>query len=818
MFKNYLLTIFRQIQKNKLFTFINIFGLALGMAACLVIALYVNHHTSYDNFHQNGHRIFRLQSIMAKSGKESGVSVTSQSPLSKILKEQSPEIEQIARFLPYNYANAMLNYNGPKGIINEEQKGIYITESSVFDVFELKFIAGSPSTFDEPQKAIMTLENSQKFFDDPEKAIGEKFTINGNNGSFDYELIGIVEKFPTNSHIDFNLLISFKSMDEFTEARTNWSYNSMLAYILLKDPKSVDLIEERANEIFLENGKQIYEPSGISFDYFLQPLADIHISETNSVDFTESVDIQIMYALSLVAIIILVIAWINYMNLSLARTMERIKEMGVRMCMGSSKKQLTALFLMEALIMNMIAFGAALVIIQLLGDYIYDLTGLQLSLLADLKPLLFMTGLVIIGTVLIGFYPYFLLKTLRAVSVLTGGKIKTSKGIGFRKGLVFTQFMITCFLIAATLTVYLQINFMKNADLKIELENILVLKSPPTPIYSSDRENNRLLANLKTELLKYPTITDITSGGEIPGEFISWGTQLKIRNEEDANSVSTRLISMDYDYPEFFDINVIAGRALMKSDNPWSKGDVVINEKLSELLGFDNPQDAIGSKIDGFYAPLEVRGVLENHHHTSLHADFEPIAFIISGWTEYFFVKLQLDPNEDDQLASLNNQIDTIEKEWDSIFPNYPFDFFFLNTYFNEQYKQDERFGKLFTGFSTLAIVIACLGLFGLTSFTIQQRTKEIGIRKVLGAGFSNLMILLSREYLLLVGVASLITLPIAWWIMEKWLLDYSFRINIGWWFFVLPFLAILILSAGSIMFKVISSAQKNPVQSLRYE
>jgi putative ABC transport system permease protein len=359
---------------------------------------------------------------------------------------------------------------------------------------------------------------------------------------------------------------------------------------------------------------------------------------------------------------------------------------------------------------------------------------------------------------------------------------------------------------------------MKNADLKIDLENILVLKTPPTDINADDRENNRLLNNLKNRVLQFPEMTAVTIGGEIPGQFVSWGTQLKVKNAQEDAAVNTRLVSMDYNYPQFFNIDVIAGRHLRKGDNPWTKADVVINQKLSEQLGFKNPQDAIGAKIEGFYAPLEVRGVLENHHHTSLHADYKPMAYIISGWTEYFFIKLNIDPSEEDKNQKLASLIQLVNKEWDDVFPNYSMDYFFLDQHFNAQYKEDERFGQLFTGFSSLAIVIACLGLFGLTSFTVQQKTKEIGIRKVLGAKISQLLLLLSKEYLILVAVASLLTLPIAWFIMKEWLLEYSFRIAIGWWFFIIPVALILVLAIISISSKIISTARTNPIESLRYE
>ncbi|MEM9896468.1 MAG: FtsX-like permease family protein, partial [Bacteroidota bacterium] len=373
-------------------------------------------------------------------------------------------------------------------------------------------------------------------------------------------------------------------------------------------------------------------------------------------------------------------------------------------------------------------------------------------------------------------------------------------------------------LLAGTYVVYNQINYMKEADLKIDVNNIIVLESPPESVNSEDRENTRKFRKLMTALESYPQISKISSGGEVPGEPISWNSNLRKKNQDREAGIRSSLISMSINYPDFFEIDIVAGRELREGDSPWRNGNVVINERLSEMLGFETPEDALGEELEGFMAPMIIRGVVENHHHTSLHADFEPIAYIVSGWVEYYFVKLDIPDNNQDQLASMKSTIAVIEKEWNTTFPDYPFDYFFLDSYFNEQYKEDERFGKLFSGFSGLAIIIACLGLFGLTAFTVQQRTKEIGIRKVLGASVQNLLAILSKEYLILVTIASVLSLPLAWWVMEQWLADYTFRIQLGIWFVVLPIMLILVFAVISIVGRVLKAAYRNPVEALRYE
>ncbi len=820
MLKNYLITIIRQIRKNKIFSFINIFGLALGMAACLVIAQYVNFHTSFDQFHSKADQIFRLESEAFKNGESVGPSITAPSPMGDALKNQSTLIQNVARFYDYNYANNSIIYNDNGNKVNFEQPGAFVADKGVFELFDFEFQAGSSAKFDEPQKAVLTLEASRKYFDDPERAIGNTFTLSGNNGAHEYELIGVLKDLPANSHIQFELLLSYPSLDLYTRNRQNWKSSSVITYVKTTDAEKRDQILDQINVLHEENSKEAYAAFGYAVDYYLQPLKNIHLSSGAGFGFSGGVDNQTVFILSLIAMIILVIAWINYMNLSLVKTMQRLKEMGVRKCMGSSMKQLTHLFILEAFVMNLIAFGVAILLTQLGEKYLINVTGLPVTALLDMKILVLLTGLILAGTFVIGLYPYALLKTINIVNILVGQRGKVG-GVKMRKGMVLVQFMITFILIAGTITVYNQINYMREADLGINIENILVIKSPPGDVSAEERQDVQRFSTLKTQLLNYAGITEITNAGEIPGEPVGWGTNLRLKNESSENSVFSGLISMDLDFPKFFGIDVVSGRALRDGDSPWTKGETVINEKLAESLGFSNPEDAIGAELDGFYGrvPLKVVGVVENHHHTSLHDDYQPLAYILSSWTEFYFVKIRLDENSSiSKGEQLNQMVSTVKSEWNQVFTDYQMDYFFLDRAFDEQYKEDIRFGKIFTGFSVLAILIACLGLFGLTSFTIQQRTKEIGIRKVLGASMQNLMLLLSKEYLTLVGIACCLSIPVSWWIMSQWLTDYTFRIDLGWWFIALPMLFVITLALLSISSKILRTIKTNPVESLRTE
>ena len=818
MFKNYFLTIIRQILKNKIFSFINIFGLALGMGACLIIAQYVYFHTSFDSEIPDRDKVFRLEADAYRNGQLVGQQVESPSPLSDLLLNESPDVELLTRFYYYGYANTSIIYKTEDTQVSFEQPGVFATEKDAFELFGFDFVAGNGDKFNEPNKAVLTLSASKKYFDSPKDAIGRPFTLSGNDGAAEFELVGVLEDLPKNSHVDFELLISMPSIDRVTESRKRW-VNSMLTYVKLSDQSKTTDVLSSINRIFDENAKELYAQSGYTIDFYLRPVKDIHLNSQSPDDFTAGIDSKIIVALSIIAIVILVIAWINYMNLSLVRTIERLKEMGIRKCLGSSVKQIILLFLLEALVMNVVALGLAIGGIQLTENYLIELTGLPFAVLMNSNAISLQVGLVLLGTLIVGLYPYVLLKTMSIVNVLVG-KQKRMGSSKMRKSLVFVQFAVTFLLIAGTMTVYNQINYMREADLGINIENILVIKSPPGSVHEEERQDVARFNTLKTELLKQSGISEITNGGEIPGEPIGWRTNFYLKNKSRESSVPTGLISMDYDYPKFFGIDLVAGRELKRGDSPWTKGDVVINEKLATSLGFENPEDAIGAELDGFYGPdLTVRGVLKNHHHTSLHNDYTPIAYILSSWTEFYFIKLQLDetsPNKrSDQLAGL---VETVENQWANVFTDYQMDYFFLDRAFDAQYKEDIRFGKIFSGFSALTILIACLGLFGLTSFTIQQRTKEIGIRKTLGASVNNLILLLTREYLVLVGTACIVSLPFAWWLMSRWLEDYTFRIDLGWWFFVVPIVFVLALALFSIISKILSTVKANPVESLRYE
>lgn len=819
MLRNYLLTIFRQIRKNRDFSLINVTGLAIGMAACLVIAQFIYFHWSFDRQVPDHDRIFRVQPVVTKKGEKTENGNRISNLLGKAVGESMPEIRGTARFYSYNYANSAVIVKKDKGIIHFEQPGVYATNPGAFSLFDLKLLAGSIADFDAPLKAVMTESTAIKYFPSPLGAVGQTFTLSGNDGAFEYELVAVIKDLPDNTHLDFQVLISMPSLNNYIEGHKSWTAYDFFTYFKLADKKDQQKVIDQLHEVQEKNAAEKLREYGYDIGFELMPLRDIHLYSAAGDDFKRNMDYRLVYALTIIALFILMIAWINYLNLSLVKTLKRLKEVGIRKSMGSSARQINMLFIMEALILNVLAFMIALTLAQILSPWLKELTGVRFDLFSYLP----VTGLLFLmvmgGSLLVGLYPALLTNTVALTRILLGGGPQKMGGMGIRQVLVALQFIVTFLLVSGTLVVYQQLVYMKNAELGFDKNDVLVIKAPPGDINSDERQDVVSYNTFRTALLTKPGIKMVTNAGEIPGETITWRTGIQLPAMKKEERINTGLVSMGLEYPEFLGLEVIAGRGLVEGDDPWTKGDVIINRKLAEKLGFNDPEEAIGAKLEGFFAPITVRGVVNNHHHTSLHDDYDPTIFVLSSWTEYYFIRFAIGSELDvvQQHSEFERLVTTVRNEWNRAF-TFDMDYFFLDEYYNVQYREDERFGQIFSTFSVLAIFIACLGLFGLTSFSLKQRTKEIGIRKVLGAEPGDLIFLLSKSYLVIILLSYAIAMPMAWILLGRWLENYTFRIELGWWLLVIPLLFVVTVAAITIISRMIRATRLNPVHSLRYE
>ncbi len=824
MIRNYIFTVMRQIRKNKTFSFVNIVGLGVGMAACLLIAQYVYFHLNFDQFHSESDHIYRLQAETTKDGESIGTTISFGPLAGPELVAQSPLVSNYTRFWSINYMNNSIIRKTEKGFATFDQPGVFLSEKNTFEIFNLPIVKGSLDKFGEPNKMVIDEWTAGRYFLPEEDPIGQNLELSGNQGAKMYEVVAVMKNLPENTHLDFNVLLSFDSYKNYFRPNLTWSSGNNLIYYKVSDPTKTDEILATFEPMFEKNAGESLRNYGYTFDFFLESVPNIHLFEdsSNAADFKAGVKSSTVYALGIIAVVILIIAWINYLNLAFVKVFERSKEVGVRRVMGSGNRQISLLFMLEAITINVISFLFALTVAQLTSPLMKMMTDFEFSLLQQPEITFGMLLIVILGSVLTGIYPSVIMKTLNTSSLLTG-KAKSSKGSNRpRQVLVSLQFAITFLLVAGTATIFKQIMFMKNAELGINIDQVMVLKAPPGDIAGQSREFVNNFNALKENLLRNSSIKDVVSSGELPGEEIGWGGSLWLQGQTQDQSVSTRLISMGRGFITFFDIELAAGRMFQENDDPWSRGDVIINEKMVEQLGLASAEEAIDKKIEGFYSevPLVVRGVVKNHHHTSLHNDYDPIAYILSSWQEYYFVKLNIDESLplEQQAQQMKSNIALVSNEWSKVYTNNPIDYFFLDQNFDQQYEADEKFGKLFTTFSILAILIACLGLFGLTTFMLQKRTKEIGIRKVLGADTGDLIVLLSKSYVTLIVIAFVIAIPVGWKLLSTWLTNYTFRIEIGLWFVYLPLLIVLAIAVLTISVRVLKVAKSNPVDSLRYE
>ncbi len=821
MLKNYILTILRQVRKNQTFSLINIFGLAMGMAACIVIAQFVYFHLQFDKHYTDSDRIVRVERQVLRNGVDLGVTAFTSPMIVEQAMLDLPEIESRVRFRSIDYQNNSITYKGDGNVLTFEQPGLYATDKEAFDVFQFEFLAGNAEKFDQPNKIVLSESSARKYFSDFESAIGAKIDIQGNVGSFSYEVVGIMRDLPPNTHFDFNALFSFPTLDVYGLQPQSWTSGNVQSYLKLRSIEDQGGVLAHVKLLYETHAKERLQQFGYDIAFQMIPMEEIHLFTKVGSDFKEPMDYRLIIALASIAFIILFIAWINYLNLSLVKTIDRLKEVGIRKVLGSRTRQITALFTTEAIFLNLISFIVALTLAQLTAPFTSQLTGVKFSFFQNPEVTLLLFLLVIAGAVIIGLYPAIMLRTFNMTNILVGNKRKQKVGgLGLRSILVAVQFMVTFLLIAATLTVYKQVSFMKSADLGINIDDIMVLKSPPGDINSDDRQDVVSYNAFNTALSQQSGIASITNAGEIPGEPISWGTNIRLKNADTESSEQISLVSMGKEFLDFFDLNIVAGRQIREGDDPWTKGDVWINVKMTELLGFEKPEDAIGAELEGFHVPIQVRGIVENHHHNSLHFDYDPIAYILSSWTEFYFVKFNIGKNLNDaeRAREFDRLVNIVESEWAEFFTDHQIDYFFLDQSFNRQYASDERFGKIFGTFSFLAIFIACLGLFGLTSFTLQQRTKEIGIRKVLGAEVTHLILLLSKSYFIVIGIAYSVAMPVAWYFLSGWLEQYHFQIDLGAWLFWLPLAVVVVIAMITILSRMLKFIKLNPVNSLRYE
>lgn len=821
MGRNLLITAFRSLKKNKFFSFLNILGLSIGMSVFLIIALYVRFEKSYESFISENHNIYRVTLTSYLNNELSFASAENYPGVGPALQAELPEVVAFARLYNMGYKNNVIITNEdakPDPIAVKQTKFLY-ADSSFLGMMDYKMVAGKAnSALAEPLSAVISESYAKLYFgtDDP---LGK--TLRMQDDDYNNELVkvtGVFKDLPRNTHLKFDVLFSYKTLfSRFERARErydqSWTRKDMYTFIKVQEGTNPKHLESKLGAIVEKYSPGLKEKNQRDV-LTLQSIGDIHLTSNLAEEVEPNGDGKIVVFLSLIGLFVLVIAWVNYVNLSTAKAMERAKEVGVRKVMGAFKHQLIRQFLAESAMVNFLAIAVALIFIAILLPAFNSLAGQSLHLNDLCQPWFLTTVFVlwIIGTSLSGFYPAMVLSSFKPVSVLKGKLKNSSSGIILRKALVVAQFMASVALIAGTLIVYRQLDYMMSQDIGMNIDQVIVIERPGI----SPRDRNAFSAAIETfknEVKTIPSVQAVTSSVTIPGKQREYKAGFKRYGSADDQLVTLRANSMDYNFLEVFKMKLIAGRAF-SSDYPKDQDtSAIVTASAVKALGFKSAEEAVGQTITapGWEFTAIIVGVVNDYHQASLKKAIDPMIFYCSPfYGEYY--SLRITPE------NLQASVEGIRTSYQKAFPGNPFDYFFLDDYFNRQYENEKKFGKLFNVFAGLAVVVGCLGLFGLSAYTATQRTKEIGIRKALGSTDRGIFILLSQEYVKLISLAVILSVPLTWIVMDEWIESFPYRTTISPGVFIIAGVSVLIISILTVSYQTIRAARTNPINSLRYE
>ncbi|MHA4812336.1 ABC transporter permease [Flavitalea flava] len=792
MLKNYLRIAFRNLWRHRAFSFLNIMGLTVGMAACFLVFLYVHFESTYDQFHSKADNIYRLVCDI-KTPTETINSYVTSAPMAINIKTDFPEVENIVRVNP---ASLLVR----KGDIKFQEERTLFADSAIFSVFDFPLIHGDPRTaLREPLSIVLSQTAAKKYFGGG-NPVGQVVLLT--DGSFNATVTGVMKDMPENSQLKADMLVSMATNKRFDSAfDRHWGNFGWTSYLLLKPHTDPKLLEKKFPAFLEKRDGPEMKQQQMFFTLFLEPLKDVYLKSKRGGP--ETGNMNNVYVFSIVGIFILLIACINFINLTTARSTERAKEVGIRKVIGAERGQLTGQFLGESVLLCLVAFVLTVFLCIPLLSLFNNLSGKIISTGILHHPgYIGMLFLIAIGIgLLAGAYPALVLSAFQPITVLKGRFATGVKGLILRKGLVITQFSISIGLIVATLIVYRQLHYMRSQDLGFSNDQMMVIDS------HGDNHREALKQEITTlRGVKATTMSSSIPGGQNPGAYS------QIQNQKgDMQIANLDLYFVDFDYIGQYKIKLLAGRSFSRDYITDTTKSMILNESAVKLFGYASPQAAIGKRFSQWGREGQIIGVVKDFHFRSLQEPIKPLSLRIEPeGCSLISVKVS--------ARDLTATVAAIEGKWKKTIPYRPFNYYFADEFFNRQYRSEDRFGGLFLNFSILAIFISCLGLLGLASYSTIQRTKEIGIRKVLGASVTGIVNLLSLEFLKLVGIAFLIATPVSWYFMNKWLKDFTYRAGITWWLFAAAGGLALLIALLTISFQAIRAAVTNPIKSLRTE
>ena len=806
MFRNYSIVAWRNLIKKKAYSFINIFGLGLGIASCLLIFMFVQDELSYDNYHEKKDRIYRIIHGQSAPDSKDGSSiypywVWGNAPVGQALKSDFPEIDKLVQFS--GRSDILLTHEDKM----YQEDGIFFMDSTAFEVFSWPLIKGNPKTaLAAPYSIVLTESTALKYFGD-EDPMGKTLKGSesaGRSNPGDYTVTGIMADLPLNSHFRFNALLS---MSTFRKSRPDvfdaWGYVDFYTYFLVNEQFDAAAFKRKLPD-FISRHKEYPESR---YTIAIEPMRHMYLRTEAERQPGETGSLTNIYVFSIIGLFILVIAMINFMNLSTARSMERGKEVGIRKSIGAYRSSLIYQFLGESMIIVGLSTIVAIIIVVLAMPYMDDLTGKQLEIQRFItwQTASVFLGIIILIGLLAGSYPALVLSGFNPVLILKGITRSQAGGAGLRKALVVFQFTLSIALIAGTLIVYFQMSHLLDKDLGFDKEQMMVLD------YNYDGIVNQRSEVLKNELEKNPSILSVAFSRSVPGSYFPHaGTEIENPDGEMVMQ-GQPIFQVGLDFVTHFGLELIAGRTYSREYPSDSTRAMIINEAAAKQYGYKNPADVVGKKFSQWGREGTVIGVVKDFNFTSLHNNIAPLTLPFEPYaSRYLSLKVRSE--------NIDETVEAVGKIWRGQVPHRPFPYSFLDDDFNRQYKSEFMFRKLFTTFACLAIFIACLGLLGLATYTAEKRSKEIGIRKVLGADLRNIVSLLSRDFIGLVLIAIVIATPISWYAMDRWLEGFAYRMEIQAWIFVLSGFIALLIAVFTISYQSLKSAVMNPVSSLRSE
>jgi putative ABC transport system permease protein len=810
MLKNYLKVALRNLWKNKAFSAINIVGLSVGLSVCLLIVLYVKDELSYDKYNAQSENIYRIDADISFNGTQFTSSVAPP-PLAPTLKKDYPQIVQYVRL------RGLGDILVKKDNQNIKDHNAVFADSTFFQVFSIPMIAGNPLTaLNEPNSIVIDETTAKKYFNSTD-VVGKTLYI---DNSVNCKITGVIKDIPSQSHFHFSFIRPMR--DRYQGNQDDWLSNNNASYVLVKPGVTraslQNLVNATINNYLAKQVEQRLHTSaneinkgGNHYLYPVMPLTDIHLHSNKSYEFEANGNVAYVYIFSVIAIFILLIACVNFMNLSTARSANRAKEVGIRKVVGSLRSNLITQFLTESVLMSFFSLLLALAIAALLLPFFNQLAGKQMSVFTLLSTWLLplLIALIIVVGCIAGSYPAFYLSSFQPVQVLKGSIAKGFKTSWLRSGLVVFQFFISVSLIIGTIVIYTQLKYIRSKEIGYNRDQVLVIHNT----YVLDKQ----IKTFRQEMLKISGVQNAAVAGSLPTE--TGHNQRGWFKDPTLDAKQVTIVTdfvVDQNYIPTLGMNMAAGRNF-SHDFPTDSSAVIINETAARLFGFKDPLNETIYRPAGFSGsgglvpkPFHIIGVVKDFNFNSMHDKVGPM--IIQLDEIYGKIAMRINTKNIPALIS------QVEDKWNSMAPGLPFNYTFLDTDFNTVYNADQRTGTLFTTFAVFAIFIACLGLLGLVTYAAEQRIKEIGIRKVLGAGVGEIVTMISKDFVKLVLIAFLIAFPIAWWAMNKWLESFAYRINISWWVFVLAGLLTIAIALLTVSFQAIKAAITNPIKSLRTE